>query len=164
MNRNEDNDAVAALFREMNQDMGLMTPLEGVPPGMDSMWIQPSTAAPVPVPKPKRKRVRSRPKPPSAVEKVTTCAEVAPSRPIQWDYLGDPKDYVMDVFDKLIAPSICAANSVMTTMRQHIFRRAVGEFANADLKERASRGKISLEDLVAVSAKSCEKVGISFKI
>ena len=175
MNQVGTNDAVDELFRQLNEEMGLTMPLDGVPPGMETMWVPPPPAPPttpvghqVPVeepraPKKKKRAVRS--SDPGAVARKLVVTEPPPpttsaTQPIQWGYLGDPKEYVNDLFDKVVAPSVFEPRSIVTTMRHHIYRRALGEFAVAELRERGVKGAIGLEDIVSVTLKGCEKVGI----
>ena len=79
-------------------------------------------------------------------------------------YLGDPKDYVNDVFEKVIAPCITAATPVVTSLRQHIYRRAVCEFASLALRESATRGPVTIHDIVAVMMKACERTGLNLTV
>ena len=173
MTLSETNDAVEELFRQMNEEMGLQTPLQGVPPGMDTMWVPPTTPVRTQVPPAdpgapkKKKRVMTRTDPSEVRRKIEpneSPTTTSATQPIQWGYLGDPKEYVNDLFDKVIAPSVFETRSIMTTLRQHIYRRAVGEFAVADLRERGLREMIGLDDIVSVTVKACEKVGINLKL
>jgi len=173
------NDAVDELFRQMNEELGLTLPLEGVPLGMETMMLPPPPAPPttpvreqVPIEEPRapRKKKRAvRTSDPGAVARKLVITEQPPlttsaTLPIQWGYLGDPKEYVNDLFDKVIAPSVFEPRSIVSTMRHHIYRRAIGEFAVADLRDRGQRGAIGLEDIVSVTIKGCEKVGINLNL
>ena len=173
----ENNEEVDDMFRQLTEGMSYTLPLEGVPPGMDTMWIPPvpvQPAQPIPVvtapSKRKRVRIRWRPNRPTEPKESITApvqmtnqggsVQIDSTTTIQWACLGDPKDYVLDVYDKLIAPNVQGMSPAQTMLRQHLFRRAVAAFVSADLRERAARGFISLDDLVEVTTKACEKVGL----
>ena len=172
----EPNNNVDELLREINEEMGLgmLMPNEGVPEGMEAMWIHPAPQGrptilrSIPIAAKNKKRSPSRKKANSSIARATQTdpdpvdTDAAP--PIQRFRIADPKDCVIAAFDNVIAPNIFGARSVLTTLRQHIFRRAVGEFAVKDLNERGMNGAIGLEDIVSVTIKACEKAGIDLHL
>jgi len=134
------------------------------PPVLESACRPPTTSSEKPRMKrradPKRVKKSHSKKPtttaPQSLPKVTPTHGVC--------YLGDPKDYVNDVFEKVIAPCITGATPVLTSIRQHIYRRAVCEFASLALREMVTRGPVTIDDIVAVTMKACERAGLNLSV
>jgi hypothetical protein len=149
-------------YDSLMRDIGLMTPLAGVPETLEDVsWAPPLTANPPPVTN-VRKRPHSR-KPPAVSREIHTDP-VATLPPIQWTGLGDPRDYVMDAYDSVIAPTLNAPTAMMTKLRRHVFRRVVSEVATLQLRDRAATTAITPDEVVAITISACENVGIKFNL
>ena len=155
-------DAIDSLMRDMRHEVGMMTPLAGVPDALEDVsWAPPLSANPPPTTN-VRKRPHSR-RPP-VVSRAPQIEPVATLPPINWTGLGDPRDYVMDAYDSVIAPTLNAPTAMMTKLRRHVFRRVVSEVATLQLLDRAATTSITAEEVVAVTISACEKVGIKFTV
>ncbi len=148
-------------YDSLMRDIGLMTPLAGVPDTLDVSWAPPLTANPPPS-KNLRKRPHSRKPPTVSSETQTEPAATLP--PIQWTGLGDARDYGMDAYDTLIAPTLIAPTAMLTKLRRHVFRRGVSEVATLQLRDRAATTAITPDEVVAVTISACENVGIKFNL
>ena len=154
-------DAIDSLMRDMRHEVGLMTPLAGVPELLEDVsWAPPLSA------NPPSTNVRKRPhsRRPPAVSRATQTEPVATLPPIKWTGLGDPRDYVMDAYDTLIAPTLIAPTAMTTKLRRHVFRRVVSEVATLQLRDRAATTAITPDEVVAITVSACEKVGIKFTV
>jgi hypothetical protein len=150
-------DAIDSLMRDMRHDAGLMTPLAGVPDGLDPSWAPP--VAPNPSAN-SRKRARSH-RPPTVSRETQTAPAIAPPPTTG---LGDAREYVMDAYDSVIAPTLIAPTAMLTKLRRHVFRRAVSEVAALQLRDRSATALITPEEVVTATISACQKVGINLNL
>ena len=149
----------------------------------------PEPAAPEPAPIPTRVTIRMPPRKrshsggraksrrasPRTAPKVATPAmtiRAAPTMqipaaptmpPTRWMGLGDPLEFAMDGYDKVIAPTISDKTEVRTKMRRHLYRRIISEVVNGRLIERAKVAVITIDEVVNVMFLACEQVGLKFE-
>ena len=71
--------------------------------------------------------------------------------------LGDPVDYVMCMFDQIIAPNLIAPNPTLTAIRRGIYRKVVWEIAFADVKDKTT---LSVDEICNLASLSFKKAGL----
>ena len=74
--------------------------------------------------------------------------------------VADPGAYVLDVFDNFIAPGIFATSPTLEIIRRAIYRRAVAEFAQEEIKLMSALHTISVEDILTIVMASVNKAGL----
>ena len=70
---------------------------------------------------------------------------------------GDPKDYVLNMFEIYISPNISSVNPTLTAIRRGIYKRAVGEHADAELNGRTN---LTAEEIFTLTQVAFQKAGI----